>query len=145
MNSKNNDIADPWGYFNIPSADLAVIQREYGWMMGAGRHRLIANNERKFVIRLLHSTEVQSENNPYTWDLHDNYAYSLARLSIIASFLSQYYQNVNLTFKIRLLPETVKKYFCYPYSETREYNRDSLIKWKATLPPAYQNEVFINV
>ena len=144
MNSKNNDILDPWNYFNIPFADLAVVQREYGWMMGAGNITLIAPNEISLVEKILHPSHAQTQRNPYTWDLHDNYAFKLALTAIIASFLSQYYQKVNPVFKIRLLPETVKKYFRYPYSETRDYNRESLKQWKATLPPAYQNEVFIN-
>lgn len=144
MNLKNNDILDPWSYFNIPKDDLKHVQQQYGWMMGAGKFPLIARNEMSLVGEILHPSASQTWRNPNTWDLHDNYAYKLALTAIIGSFLSQYYQSINKSFVIKQLPETVKKYFRYPYSETRDYNRESLKRWKATLPPAYQREVFIN-
>ena len=143
MNSKSS-IAELWAYFELPPDDLKAIQKEYGWQLGNHFGR-IAANEKTMVERILHPAEVQTWRDRSTYDLRSPYAIKLALLSIYASFIAQNYQRYNPQFKIKLLPEDVSKYFRYPYSETRDYNIESLKAWRATLPPAYQREVCLNV
>lgn len=139
--NKTVEITNPWTYFDIPKEDLHHLQKEYGAMMGANVVA-IALSEKRGVERILHPAEAQNMNNKNTWDLHSEYAIKLARLALIASFLSQFYHPYKPNFTLELLPADVKKYFRYPYSDTRDYNPGSLIAWKQTLPPKYQSEVF---
>ena len=137
------DISNPWTYFDIPKEDLRHIQQQYVATMG-GNIGAIAITEKRIVEAVLHPAEAQNKDDKSTWDLHSERAIRLAKLAIVASFLAQHYHPYKPNFKVKLLPKDVKKFFRYPYSETRDYNPDSLRAWKQTLPPKYQSEVFIN-
>lgn len=141
--NKPVDITNPWSYFNIPKDDLRYLQAHYASTLGDALWG-IGMTEKRIVETVLHPAEAQNPQNKNTWDLHSEYAIRLAKLAIVASFLAQHYHPYKPNFTLKLLPADIKKFFRYPYSQTRDYNPDSLRAWKATLPPKYQSEVFIN-
>jgi hypothetical protein len=128
---------NPWVYHGVPKEDMYDLMQLY--------HHAFLSNPQTLAVALGKLTYPPESEIARTHPISQStYANSAAMFFIVSDFIALKYARRHPNFKMRPIPQAVLNYLRPPFNQMTSLDIEDQRRFRASLPPEQQGEVYID-